>query len=74
MFGCDVDALIEVSKIVVEPEKQIVGGDLQFSFDVESNSKKDQKLIIDFAVYFKKSNGGNLPKVFKLKNLTLKSQ
>ncbi|MFT6258595.1 MAG: 3-methyladenine DNA glycosylase AlkC [Rickettsiales bacterium] len=74
MFGCEIDAKIEVSKFICDPDKQRIGRDLRFYFDLESKSEEDQKLIIDFVVYFKKESGKNLPKVFKLKKLILKSQ
>ena len=50
-----------------EVDKKIKIGDyLYFSFDVVSASSNQQKIVIDYLVYFKKSNGSWSPKVFKL--------
>ncbi len=46
-------------------------GDFHFSFDLKSQSNKDQKIIVDFIIHFQKSDGRLSPKVFKLKNAVL---
>jgi 3-methyladenine DNA glycosylase AlkC len=48
-----------------------LGGELRFSFCVESTAKRAQALVVDYAVHFVKANGGLRPKVFKLKRFTL---
>ena len=48
-----------------------LGGICQLSLDVISKSKKSQSLVIDYQIYFCKSNGKLKPKTFKLKKYTL---
>lgn len=50
-----------------------LGEFLEFSFDIISESDNDQKLVIDYIIFHKKANGLQTPKVFKLKNVKLKS-
>lgn len=49
-----------------------LGENLQLSFDIESCSNESQKLVVDYIVFHMKANGSLAPKVFKLKNITLK--
>ena len=48
-----------------------IGGGLRFSFEITSTGKKDQALLIDYAVHFMKANGTTRPKVFKLRKISL---
>ena len=45
---------------------------LHFNFSIQSKSKKTQNLIVDYVIYFVKSNGSVSPKVYKLKSFDLK--
>lgn len=48
-------------------KKQIaLGEEISFSFDLETDSKKDSKLRIEFAVYYVKSTGNSSRKLFKI--------
>ncbi len=49
-----------------------IGETLHFKFSVQSKSLKTQNLVIDYSVHFKKNNGRNSEKVFKLKKISLK--
>jgi len=49
-----------------------MGAQLQLSFELSSASKKTQRLVVDYAVHFMKSDGNLRPKVFKLKSITLR--
>jgi 3-methyladenine DNA glycosylase AlkC len=62
---------IEVKHIKLEPEQISLGEDVQFSFEIQSLSNKEQKLMVDYVVYFQKANGKHSPKVFKLKQITI---
>jgi 3-methyladenine DNA glycosylase AlkC len=66
----------EVAKVAVEraaftPKRVPIGRAVSFSFDIVNTSSKQQHLLIDFKVYFMKSNGNSNPKVFKLKTIDL---
>lgn len=50
-----------------------VGESLEFSFAVDSTSKKSQTLLLDYLIHFKKGSGKLSPKVFKLKSTTLQA-
>ncbi len=50
-----------------------LGSSLEFEVDVTSKSKKDQPLIIDFAIHYQRANGQLSPKVYKWKALQLKA-
>lgn len=47
---------------------------LEFSFELHSRSKKNQKLVVDYILHFVKANKKTAPKVFKLKTLELPGQ
>jgi len=42
------------------------GGDLEFSFSIENSDTKQQKIRLEYAVYYRKSNGQLAKKVFKI--------
>ena len=45
---------------------------LQFNFSVVSKQNTSQRLMIDYRIHYYKKSGTQLPKVFKLKEVTLK--
>jgi len=62
---------IKVKNIKIEPDQIKLGGDVQFSFDIQSIGDNEQQLMVDYVAYFLKANGKHSPKVFKLKQITL---
>lgn len=48
-----------------------LGGELRFSFNLVSTAGRPQDLVVDYAVHFVKASGGQRPKVFKLKRLSI---
>ena len=60
-----------VKNLAVDPAFVPMGGEVRFSFVVESLSQSSQNLLIDYIVYFMGSNGQLRPKVFKLTKTTL---
>jgi 3-methyladenine DNA glycosylase AlkC len=62
---------VSVTKIRIAPKTVKIGGELRFSFEIASTGKKNQELLIDYAVHFVKANGTMRPKVFKLRRITL---
>jgi 3-methyladenine DNA glycosylase AlkC len=59
---------LEVSKLSVKNINVELGGKLTFNFEIKSKVKTPP-LLIDYIIYFKKSNGSLFPKIFKLKKL-----
>lgn len=51
-----------------------LGERLTFEFDLLSGKNSDQKLVVDYSIYYRKKSGELSPKVFKLKELTLKAK
>ncbi|MDA1234657.1 MAG: DNA alkylation repair protein [Acidobacteria bacterium] len=62
---------VEIAKIRFQPQRPKIGESLKFHCELASTARKQQTLLIDFAVHFVKANGAASPKVFKLKQLTL---
>ncbi len=73
LMGFASDPAIAVYNVSVEPDAVSMGGDVTFSFDIESLADEPQNLMIDFVVHFMKANGKLSPKVFKLSKKTLQS-
>jgi len=66
VLGFDEKPELEISKIRLDKYSVNVGGDLNFSFDIQSKSKQVQNLVIDYVIHHVKANGKLKPKVFKL--------
>ena len=49
------------------------GESINFSFDIKSESREKQSLVVDYVIYHQKANGSKTPKVFKLKNIELEA-
>ena len=60
-----------VENFKVENNTVQMGQSLEFSFVIKSEKTTNQKLNIDFQIFYLKSNGKHQPKVFKLKELDL---
>ncbi len=61
---------VAVSDITLDKQKIAVGDTLAFNCQL-TGGKQSQNLVVDYLIYFMKSNGKVAPKVFKLKNITL---
>lgn len=66
------EALVKVSAFKTDKKKYNLHDHLSFSFTIQSQSSKLQKLIIDYSIDFVKANGKKGKKVFKLKTVELK--
>lgn len=66
LSGASHQAQITFSDAVIETKSLNLGETLIFSFSVTSVAEAEQNLIIDYIIRFKKANGSNAPKVFKL--------
>lgn len=65
---------INVSDLTLTTTQLTLGDSLSFSVKLTSITNSKQKLAIDFVIYHMKANGKISPKVFKLKELTLKGK
>ena len=72
LFGFTDNPEIEISKFKLNKKKFTIGDKGQFSFELKSLHSKQQKLAIDYIVYYKKKNGKLSPKVFKFSEKKLK--
>lgn len=71
MLGFHENPSITVSEIALSPSNDITIGEVG-TFAFEITAKRDENLLIDYAIDFVKKNGSTAPKVFKLKKLSLK--
>ncbi len=62
---------VSMKCLLVNTPKLHLGEYLQFHIELESNSNKDQALIIDYVIHHRKANGETSPKVFKWKDFKL---
>ncbi len=71
LLGFTHQATFAVKNLTVAPESIPMGGELTFSFDVQSLCDTPQALMIDYVMHLQRSNGKLTPKVFKLVKKTL---
>jgi len=71
VFNFEKQAKIKISNLKLSPKHLKIGDALQVSFDLTSQKNKTQKLVIDYVVHYLKPSGALLPKVFKLKEISL---
>jgi len=57
---------IDVSQFVLSKKKIRLGDSIRFSFELEVHSKRPAKVRLEYAVYYKKANGKQLPKIFQI--------
>lgn len=71
LFAFDTRVKVRVDHLVVSPRRLRLGERLEFSFTVVSGAPRAQHLVIDYAIHYRKANGGTSRKVFKLKEVEL---
>lgn len=71
LLGYPIQPAIAVRNLTVQPGTVPMGGELAFSFEIESLGKQAQKLMIDYVLYSTKANGELSPKVWKLTKRTI---
>lgn len=74
LLGAGARPRVEVRAARLSAKSIPLGGELRFSFSLESTAPRGQQLVVDFTVHFVKANGGSRAKVFKLKRVTLESK
>lgn len=71
LFAFDAKVKVRVEDLVVPTRRFRLGERLGFSFTVVSGAPRAQHLVIDYAIHYRKANGGTSRKVFKLKEVEL---
>lgn len=71
LFAFDSKVKVRVDDLQLSARRLKLGETLEFSFTVVSESARAQQLVIDYAIHYRKANGGTSKKVFKLKELEL---
>jgi 3-methyladenine DNA glycosylase AlkC len=66
LLGHSTDLAIAVHSLALQPQEVPLGGEVTFSFTVESLVDRSQNLVIDYVVYHRRARGQLSPKVFKL--------
>jgi 3-methyladenine DNA glycosylase AlkC len=73
VFNFTKDARVAIRGLKVNPSTVRIGEAVRFEFEVVSQKKSAQKLMIDYRIHFAKKSGALLPKVFKLKEVSLQA-
>lgn len=71
LIGVDHQAQVSLRRLQLVKPRIALGERLDFSFEIQSTSRRSQKLVIDYVMYFQRANGEQSPKVFKLKVVEL---
>ena len=74
VFDYEKSPKVKILNFKILNSKLKLGESLSYSFDIVSEKSKSQKLVIDYAIHYQKKSGELAPKVFKLKDLNLKSK
>ncbi|MDP5272704.1 DNA alkylation repair protein [Chengkuizengella axinellae] len=73
MFGFSDPKNIEVVGFQIHTKNIKIGDSLSFSFQLQKNKESEEKIRIEYAIYFMKSNGELTKKVFKISERVLTS-
>ncbi len=74
VFDFEKNVKVKLENFKLNKTKIKLGAELEFSFNLLSEKAKSQKLVIDYAIHYAKKSGGQSAKVFKLKEMELKSK
>ena len=72
LMGVSGKASVEVKNFSLNKKRFKLHDTLNFSLEIQSESKKTQKLIVDYGIDFIKSNGKLGRKIFKLKTFEIR--
>ena len=64
-------ASVVVTELRLDRQVVAMPADLRFEFDISNAGSEDARLAVDYAVHYRKANGSQSVKVFKLAALTL---
>lgn len=71
LIGVGKSTKIKLSRFKINQKKFRLGDRLEFSFQISSQKKISQNLVVDYIMHFQRANGKTTPKVFKLKTLQI---
>jgi 3-methyladenine DNA glycosylase AlkC len=71
LIGVSKSTRIEFNSFKLAKRRIKLGDRIEFAFEIQSCSKKAQKLVVDYILHFVKANKKTTPKVFKLKTINL---
>jgi 3-methyladenine DNA glycosylase AlkC len=71
LIGANTKSKVSLSGFNLHGNNLKVKDTLEFEFLLQSNAKKVQKIIVDYAIHFVMANGNHSRKVFKLKTVNL---
>ncbi|MNK15849.1 hypothetical protein D3C87_340000 [compost metagenome] len=71
MMGSGHKPLVRIKKFAIDKKTYSMNEPILIHLHLESTSKKQQKIIIDYIVHYMKANKETSPKVFKLKTVEL---
>ena len=71
LIGVDHRPRIAIRDFRLTPTRVRIGDGLQFAFVVESITRAEQKLVVDYIIHFVNASGRHGVKVFKLKTFAL---
>jgi 3-methyladenine DNA glycosylase AlkC len=72
IFNLTKDVKVSIKHFSISNPLVRLNDSLQFQFDLVSEKTTSQALMIDYRIHYFKKSGAQLPKVFKLKEITLK--
>lgn len=71
VFNFEKNVKVSIEHFKLKKSTLVLGDYLEFSFDLVSEKITEQKLVVDYVIYYRKKSGELSPKVFKLKELVL---
>jgi 3-methyladenine DNA glycosylase AlkC len=71
VFDFEKNVKVRIANFKLGKSKLKLGDTLAFEFDMVSEKKTSQKLVVDYVIHYVKKGGELSPKVFKLKELML---
>jgi 3-methyladenine DNA glycosylase AlkC len=70
-FNYTKDVQVTIANFSLTPKTVTIGGSIHFAFELLSQKKSAQRLMVDYRIHYVKKNGSMSPKVFKLKEVDL---
>ncbi len=74
VFNFEKNPKLKVKALKLQSNQIKLGEYLCFEFDIVSEKNKNQKLVVDYLIHYRKKSGELSPKVFKLKEVDLGAQ
>lgn len=74
VFDFEKNVKVRIENFKLDKAKIKLGESLKFEFDLISEKTKNQKLVVDYIIHYRKKSGALSAKVFKLKEIDLKAK